>query len=181
MNLDSTARKYAEALFGIGQSTGKLLVFQTNAEDFQRILAQSKDLMTSLSHPNIRKKERMAIVNDVLSRCTYDPVFANFVRLVVERGRIQCFPKIVSSFTGLRDEADGRLRGVVYVASPMSADQLSKLRAKATQKLGHEVLLEERIDPSVIGGLRLEIDGRVYDSSVRRHLERLKESMNGKL
>ena len=95
MNLDSTARKYAEALFGIGQSTGKLLVFQTNAEDFQRILAQSKDLMTSLSHPNIRKKERMAIVNDVLSRCTYDPVFANFVRLVVERGRIQCFPKIV--------------------------------------------------------------------------------------
>ena len=56
----------------------------------------------------------------------------------------------------------------------MSAEQKTKLRAKAAQKLGHEVLLEERIDPSVIGGLRLEIDGRVYDSSVRRHLERLK-------
>ena len=181
MNLDSTARKYAEALFGIGRSQGKLAVFQSNAEDFQRILSQSKDLLTSLSHPNIRKNQRMAIVNGVLASCTYDPVFSNFVRLVVQRGRIQCFSKIVASFTGLRDEADGRLRGVVYVASPMSAEQRAKLRAKATEKLGHEVILEERIDPSVIGGLRLEVDGRVYDSSVRRHLERLKESMSGKL
>lgn len=181
MNLDATARKYAEALFGIGQSRGKLLVFQSNSEDFLKILKQSKDLMTSLSHPNIRKKQRMAIVEGVLSHCTYDHDFSNFVRLVVQRGRIACFPKIVASFTGLRDEADGRLRGVVYVASPMSADQKAKLRAKAALKLGHEVILEERIDPSVIGGLRLEIDGRVYDSSVRRHLERLKESINGKL
>ncbi len=177
MKSDSTAQKYAEALFGIGTSQGKLEVFQANAVDFQRILDSSKELMIALSHPNIRKTQRKEVINGVLAGSTYDPLFINFVKLVVDRGRIQYFSKIVHSFVGLRDAAVGRLRGVVYVADPLTAEQHERLRAKAQSKLGCEVVLEERIDPSIIGGLRLEINGRVYDSSVKRHLERLREAM----
>ena len=177
MKSDSTAQKYAEALFGIGTSQGKLEVFQANAVDFQRILDSSKELMIALSHPNIRKTQRKEVINGVLAGSTYDPLFINFVKLVVDRGRIQYFSKIVHAFVGLRDAAVGRLRGVVYVAEPLTADQHERLRAKAQSKLGCEVVLEERIDPSIIGGLRLEINGRVYDSSVKRHLERLREAM----
>ena len=180
MSSDTTAHKYAEALFGIGRDRGKLGVFQANAEDFLRILEGSRDLMTSLSHPNIRKAQRKAILDGVLSQCSYDLDFGNFLRLVVERGRIAYYPKMVSSFTGLRDEADGRLRGTVYSATPLSPSQRERLRARAQEKLGREVVLEERIDPSIIGGLSLEIDGRVYDGSVRRHLERLRLAMGGK-
>lgn len=178
MNSNSSAMKYAEALFGIGKSTGKLAVFQSNADDFLRILSGSKELMTSLSHPNIRRSSRKAILDEVLKKCSYDHVFENFLRLVVERGRISCYPKIVSCFVGLRDEADGRLRGVVYVAAPLSSEQREKLRRRVHEKMKREVLLEERIDTSLIGGLRLEIDGRVFDGSVKRHLERMRESMN---
>ena len=177
MSSDSTAHKYAEALYGIGKSRDKLDVFQKNAEDFLRILQSTPDLLTALSHPNIRKVQRKAILNEILSQCTYDIDFANFLRLVVDRNRIAHYAKMVSGFTGLRDEADGRLRGIVYSATPLSGAQKERLRARAQEKLGHEVLLEERIDPSLIGGLCLEIDGRVYDSSVRRYLERLRLAM----
>lgn len=177
MNADSTAQRYAEALFGIGQSSGKLAVFQQNAEDFLRVLNTSKELMTSLSHPNIRREQRKAIINGVLSNSTYDHVFSNFVRLVVERGRIMYFPKIVSRFIGLRDDADGRLRGVVYSATALSAVQMSRLKAKVESKLGHEVIFESRLDASLIGGLRVEVNGRVFDSSVKHHLEKMRETM----
>lgn len=177
MSSNTTALKYAEALFGIGKSSGKLAVFQANAEDFNALLERSKDLKVSLSHPNIRRAQRKAILEGVLSGCTYDPVFSNFLRLVVERGRIQYFSKIVASFSKLRDEADGRVRGVVYVASPMNASQRERLRQKLHERLGKEVLIEERIDPAIIGGLRLEVEGRVYDSSLQRHLERMREVM----
>lgn len=177
MSSDSTAQKYAEALYGIGKSSGKLAVFQANAEDFLKIFEGSRDLMTSLSHPNIRKSQRKAIVDEILRQCDYDAVFGNFLRLVVERGRMAYYPKMVSHFRTLRDEADGRLRGVVYVASPLTPAQRDKLRARAQEKLGHEVILEERIDPALIGGLKLEIDGRVYDGTVQRYLERLRLAM----
>ena len=52
---------------------------QQNAEDFLGVLKGSKDLMTSLSHPNIRREQRKAIINEVLSSSPYDHVFANFV------------------------------------------------------------------------------------------------------
>ncbi|MBR4985013.1 MAG: ATP synthase F1 subunit delta [Proteobacteria bacterium] len=177
MSSNTTAQKYAEALFGIGKSSGKLAVFQANAEDFSKILENAKDLKTALSHPNIRRVQRKAILDGILSGCSYDPVFANFLRLVVDRGRIQYFSKIVASFAKLRDEADGRVRGVVYVAAPMNASQRERLRQKVQQSLGKEVVIEERIDPDIIGGLRLEVDGRVYDSSLQRHLERMREAM----
>lgn len=180
MSSDTVAMKYAEALFGIGKSTGKLAVFQANADDFLKILTGSRELMTSLSHPNIRRSNRKAILDDVLKKCTYDHVFENFLRLVVERGRIAYYPRIVTSFMGLRDEADGRVRGAVYVATPMSQLQREKLRQRVAQKLNCEVIIEERLDASIIGGLRLEIAGRVYDSSVKRHLERMREAMNEK-
>ena len=177
MNADSTAQRYAEALFGIGQSSGKLAVFQQNAEDFLRVLKDSRELMTSLSHPNIRREQRKAIINEVLSDSPYDHVFSNFVRLVVDRGRIMYFPRIVSSFVGLRDDADGRLRGTVYSATPLSDIQMSRLKSKVEAKLGHEVIFETRIDASLIGGLRVEINGRVFDSSVKHHLEKMRENM----
>ncbi len=180
MSSDSTAQKYAEALYGIGKSSAKLETFQANAEDFLRILQGSKELMTSLSHPNIRRLQRKAIINEVLSQCDYDPVFSNFIRLVVDRSRITHYPKIVSRFIGMREEADGRVHGVVYSATPLSASQKEKLRLKAQSQLGREVILEEKLDESLIGGLRLEINGRVYDSSVKRHLERIRESISDK-
>ena len=178
MNLDSSAQKYAEALFGIGKSTAKLVVFQRNAQDFLELVRKSPDLMTSLSHPNIRRLQRKAIIDEVLSHCDYDPVFSNFLRIVVERSRMSCYPKMVSHFIGMREESEGRIRGVVFTATPLSAEQKLKLVQKAQSQLGHEVILEEKIDESVIGGLRLEINGRVYDSTVKRHLERIRESFN---
>lgn len=177
MKADMTAQRYAEALFGIGRDTGKLRVFEQNAADFERILKQSRDLRISLSHPNVAKARRGAIIDAVLRTSGYDPVFCNFVRLVVRRGRILYFPSIVASFAGLEDEAAGRMRGCVYAAQPLSEAQKSKLRDKVQHKLGCEVILTERRDESLIGGIRIEIGGRVYDGSVKHALETLEKAM----
>ena len=177
MNSDTVALRYAEALFSIGQNTGKLANFQKDAENFLKIFNESKDLRTSLTHPNIRRKQRKSIIDDVLANCSYDQLFANFLRLVVDRGRMGYYPKIVASFIGLRDEADGRLRGVVYSATQLSSSQRGRLKEKLEEKLGHEVIIEERIDESLIGGLRVEVEGRVFDGTVKHHLEKIRESM----
>ena len=94
-NVELSARRYAEALFGLVKSAGKLEVFQRNAEDFLGVLEHAKDLKISLSHPNIRREKRMQIINALLADSQYDATFANFVRLVVERGRIGVYPRIV--------------------------------------------------------------------------------------
>ena len=176
-NVELCARRYAEALFGLGQSSGKLQVFQSNAEDFLAVMERSKDLKVSLTHPNIRREQRLKIVNTLLADSAYDATFSNFVRLVVERGRASYFPRIVHEYIVLRDDADGRLRGVVYSATALSPEQRQRLNERLMLKLGHEVVLKERIDVSLIGGIRLEVAGRVYDGSVKHHLEQMQSSL----
>ncbi len=177
MNTDVTAERYAQAIFGIGRDTGKLASFQQNAEDFLRILQSSKALSTALSHPTIERRKRRAIADGVLAKCDYDKDFANFIRLIVERGRMTHYAAIVSSMSALRDEAEGRLRGTAYSAHPLTADQRQRLTAKVRAATGHEVKLKEVVDPSVIGGLRVEIAGKVYDGTVRRELEKMREAI----
>lgn len=177
MSTDVTAERYAEAIFEIGKSAGKLDIFQSNAEDFLGILKDSKELYTALTHPNIERAQRRRIIDEVLQHCRYDRVYSNFLRLVAERGRMSHYSNIVRSMSEFRDRAAGRLRGIVYSAQPLSSEQCKRLRAKVGQVLGREVVLNERLDASLIGGLRVEIDGKVYDSSVRRELEKMQERM----
>ena len=77
----------------------------------------------------------------------------------------------------LRDAAEGRLRGFVYVAQALTPSQKTRLTTKVCQVMGCEVLLSERIDPSLLGGMRVELDGKVYDSTVRRELEKMREAI----
>lgn len=175
MSSDSVARHYAEAIFGIGKAKHRLSLFQSNAEDFGKLLNQSKDLSLSLSHPNLSRGQRRGILDAVLLQSDYDPLFKNFLRVVVERGRIGLFKKILSEFIVLRDAFEGRLRGKVYSAVVLSPAQRAALLAKVQSKLSCEVILEEYVDASVIGGLRIEINGRVYDDTVRHQLEMLQD------
>lgn len=177
MQSDLSAQRYAEAIFGIGKDTGKLAVFEQNALEFQKLLETSQDLRISLTHPNIGIKQKEAIIGEVLQRCGYDEVFSNFLRLIVKRNRISCYGKIVSNLHVMRDESEGRIRGIVYSATKLKPSQVTALSQKIGGKMGRQVILEERLEPEILGGLRVEINGRVYDSSVRRQLEKLEESI----
>ena len=178
MSLESSAQRYAIALFEMARDGKKENEILSQARQFSELLKKSSDLRIALTHPNIQKADRKSILEGILARSDYDTMFANFLRVLVERGRAQLFSRIVSEYEVLLDAASGRVRATVYVANSLSAGQRSQLKAKIESQIGHEVVLQESLEPSIIGGFRLELQGRVYDSSIRRHLERLREEMH---
>lgn len=178
MSSDSSAKRYAVALFEMARDANRDSSIYQNACDFSGVLERSSDLKIALSHPNIQKADRKKIMSEVLASSGYDHLFCNFLKVLADRSKIALFPKILAEYEALRDKASGRIRAQVYVAQNISAAQKQTLKTKIEGQLGHEVVLQERIEPSIIGGFRLEINGRVYDNSIRRHLERLSEEMH---
>ena len=178
MSSESSAQRYATALFEMARDAQKVNIIMQNASDFLSILSRSKELKTALSHPNIQRADRKRIIDGVLKNAGYDPMFSNFLRVVVERGRIVIYPRIVSELEVLSDTSSGRVRANVYVAQSMTASQKAQLKARVESQIGHEVVLQEHIEASIIGGFRLELQGRVFDNSIRRHLERLRDEMH---
>lgn len=177
MNSDAVAGQYAQAIMGLALDSGKLDLIQANAKNFLEVLEKSKDLSIALSHPNVQRNQRRAIINAVLENSGYERHFVNFTKLLVDRGRIQIFDKIYESMLHQRDVAEGRLRAKVFTAQAMSQKQRDKLKAKVEKEMQCEVVFKEFIEPHLIGGLRLVIGDKVYDSSIRRHLDRLSENI----
>ena len=178
MSSDSSAQRYAIALFDMARDAKKVDVIMRDATNFSEVLSKSKELKMALSHPNIQRADRRKILNEVLKDAGYDPIFSNFLRVVADRGRILIYPRIVAELEVLSDASIGRVRASVYVAQPMKPAQKAQLKAKIESQIGHEVILQEKIEASIIGGFRLELQGRVFDNSIRRHLERLRDEMH---
>lgn len=177
MSNDSVASRYAQALLSLALEAQKLDVVQANAKNFLDVLETSKDLSIALSHPNVQLAQRRAIINAVLEKSDYDRLFINFTKLLVDRGRIQIFAKIYESILSQRDVAEGRVRALLISAQPVTEKQRQALKLKIETQMKCEVVFVEQIDPSIIGGVRLVIGDRVYDNSIRRHLQRLAEDI----
>jgi F-type H+-transporting ATPase subunit delta len=73
------------------------------------------------------------------------------------------------------NEAKGRVEAKVVLATPLEPKQRDQLVAALRAISGKEVLLREEADPELIGGLVVELEGRVYDGSVRMHLDRMRQ------
>lgn len=177
MNNDAAASRYAQALMSLALEAGTLDAVQANAKDFLAVLETSKDLSIALSHPNVQLVQRRAIINAVLGKSGYDRLFVNFTKLLVDRGRIQIFSKIYESILRQRDVAEGRVSALIVSAQPLSQGQREALKAKVEAQMKCEVVFKEHIDTALIGGVRLVIGDKVYDNSIRRHLDRLAEDI----
>ena len=100
------------------------------------------------------------------------------LRMMVSRGQVSAFSGMVRDYEELAREYRGEAVAVVTSAVPLSEAQTVALRQKLAKKLGQKITIQCREDPSLIGGLRVEVDGRVIDGSIRNKLEEIKEVMN---
>ena len=99
----------------------------------------------------------------------------HFLSLLVDRDRVGLLPSIASRYRRLLDEAKGRVEARVVAAALLSRDMMERVRVALQSISGKEVILHEETDPGLIGGVRIELEGRVYDGSVRTQLEKMKQ------
>jgi F-type H+-transporting ATPase subunit delta len=95
--------------------------------------------------------------------------------LLLARDRLKYLPEIVGCYRRLLNEARGRVEAKAVGASPLELAMVERLREVLRGIAGKEIVLQQETDPSLIGGVLIELEGRIYDGSVRTQLEKLKQ------
>jgi ATP synthase F1 delta subunit len=101
----------------------------------------------------------------------------NFILVLVDKGRAGHFPRIVRQYELLLHESQGFSHGIIYSAVNLSKEQLSSFENKVGEMIDKKVRLDNRNDKSLIGGVRIFVEGRLIDASVKKRLDHLKESL----
>lgn len=176
----SVAKRYARALFSIAVEAGAPSFEDVGAE-LSRIehLFDQTGLASVLGGGSVGATVRRELLDRVVTETRVSPVIGNFLRLLGDHGRLGELEAIDREYRRLSDRELGRVRAKVRTARPLDESDVRAITRAFEGGAGGSVLAEVEVDPELLGGVVVEIQGKVYDGSVRRQLERLRAELAG--
>jgi F-type H+-transporting ATPase subunit delta len=170
----SLSRRYTKALFQLAREGGQEDTIGREIEEFYQSFSAS-DLKKVLTNPAFGIGSRKSILVQVAKSLQLSLLTTHFLSLLLERDRLTYLSAIVSCYRRLLDEAKGRVEAKVVGASWLDTAMVERLREVLHGISGKEVVLHQETDPRLIGGVVVELGGKIYDGSVRTQLEKMKE------
>jgi F-type H+-transporting ATPase subunit delta len=170
------ARKYAHALFLSTKEKNLIDEAYRQFGDLKVFLAQDSSLLNFLNAPHILEEDKKSVVRDVFSG-RLEPLFIEFLLVLIEKNRIAYLPQVIDVFNHLVEEEKGIERVKVVTATQLDDSQKKRLAEKLAQKTGLQIILEERVDPSILGGMIVMMNNEIVDGSVRHGLQLLSEQL----
>ncbi len=173
--LSTIARPYAEAAFRIAKA-GDLNAWNSLIAELGAV-ADRPEMRALVLDPNVAADKLYGVFAGVLK----SPLTAegqNFLRLLVENDRVSALPEIASQFAALKNKLEGSAEADITTAFPMSDAQVAELVSGLAKKFGGLKLKSHvKVDPSLIGGVRVVVGDEVFDTSIRAQLERMRISL----
>ena len=180
MTSRGAAVRYARALFDISLAEGKdLLQTRRDLSDFARLVAGSEPLVRTLTNPAIPALRKRGVVEQLIARAgSLQPVVVKLLLLLAERDRFAILPEVAQAFDERVMDHQKVIKAEIVSAIALSADSVTALTDGLKRATGRDVQMETRVDSTLIGGAVARIGGTVYDGSVTRRLERMKETLS---
>jgi F-type H+-transporting ATPase subunit delta len=172
------AKRYARALFALASEKGKV---EAIGEELGRAVGAFGDekLAAVARSAAVDMSAKREIARQVAARLGVSHLVASFLGLLAERNRLGFLEAIGERYGRLVDESLGRVRARIVSARPLSDADRQRITKLFEEKTGKKVLAELEVDPDLLGGVLVEVGGRVYDGSVRTQLETIKSALAG--
>ena len=171
--LATIARPYAQALFDA--SAGKL---DETAQWVGQLaaVAGNAELLQVADSPKVQGSQLFELIAGLLPAALPE-AGKNFLRLVLDNGRLAALPEIASQFESLKNAATGAADAVIYSAFPMEGAELADLMALLEKRFGTRLQPTVVVDQELIGGVRVVVGDEVLDTSVKARIEQMKQAL----
>lgn len=177
MRKRALVKRYARALVGMAAQAGELHRVGEELSVFASFLRQNPELSTFFQNPSILLKDKQGVLEALARRVGLSPLTRGFLSFLVEQARLSELPGICLAYEELADEHLGRLRAAVTSPVPLRETEAERLQERLQESVGKVVYLETSIDPSILGGLIVQVKSTIYDGSLRTQLARMREQL----
>ena len=175
--MGSAGRRYAKALFALAKEKGLL---KETAEELSRAatIAQNPSVLTALRNPVLSGSQRQSLADMMVSELKLSDLSSRFLHLLAERRRLAELPAMSQRFEDMLDQNLGRVRAKIRSATELDSKQQQEVVTTFTKITGKEIVPEVIVEPELLGGIVVEIDGTVYDGSVKTQFARVAKNLS---
>jgi F-type H+-transporting ATPase subunit delta len=175
--VSGVAGRYATALFELALESNAIDQVRADLAKFQGLLGQSADLQRLVRSPVFTADVQEKALDAILKAAGIGGTAANVLRLVARNRRLFAVSDIIRDFNLLVASHKGEVSAQVTVAEPLSAARLAEVKAALAEVTGKDVVVDIKVDPTIIGGLVVKLGSRMIDTSLRTKLHALKNAM----
>ena len=178
MTNKTAAVRYARALFDVAlKEQADLEQIERQLGEFADLFKQYPELEKVLFNPAVPVPRKRAAVVEVLSRAKFGPVVTKLLTLLAERDRLVLVADVRTAFRDRLMDYRNVVRAEVTTATPIDPKRTEAIRSGLAKLTGRTVNIAAKVDPGIIGGVVARIGSTVYDGSVTRQLEKMKERL----
>lgn len=168
------ARRYAKALVEIGLKQGSLSALQQELAAVDALVRGHADLERLAAAPLLGPTKKAQAFDQVLAAAGMGETLRRFFVVVAQAARLDLVHEIVAAFDELVDERTGVVNASVASAQPLGSAQTRSLEASLSARTGKTVRLRWSLDPSLLGGIKVQVGSTVFDASLAGQLRQLK-------
>jgi len=177
MTQKTSAARYARALLDVALAEADPRHVEEQLAAVVDLFRSHDDLWAVMTNPAVSVTKKRAIVEALLPKLALGPVLQKLLLLLASRDRIRLLPDLLEAYrTRLLDHLR-IVRATVTTAVPLTVDQAQRVQQSLAALTGRTVQMSTAADPSLMGGVIARIGSTVYDGSIKRQLERLKEEL----
>ena len=175
--MTQTGNVYGEALYSLCREENLTKQVLSQLEALRQGFEAEPDFLRLLHSPSLSKEERCRILDESFRELVH-PYVLNFLKILTEKGYIRHFSDCCQAFRTQYNQDNGILPVTAVSALPLTEDQSARLRDKLTSVTGKTIELTNRVDPAVLGGLRLDYDGKRLDDTLSHRLDSIRNLLS---
>lgn len=174
--MSEVAIEYGQALYELASDESAEQQYLDELRGIDALLCEYPEYVRLLGAPNVPIKERQRMLDESFGgRC--EEYILSFLKLMVERGYAYFLRECITVYEDIYLERHGVVRARVRVAKPLDEQRLEKLRARLEAYSQKKVEMKVTVDPTLIGGIRVELDGKLLEGDVRSRLDKMRSDM----
>lgn len=171
------AIRYATSLFEVGTEENCLDALLEETEALRDLFSQSDELLRVLGTPVVTSEEKTSLIDNALGN-KVSKYMLNFLKILTEKHRIMQFEGIAKQFRLLYNQKNNIQDVVAVTAVPLSDKLSEKLKTKLEQITGKTIILDNKVNAEIMGGIILNMQGDQIDASVKGRIDELRQHIS---
>jgi len=175
--LNSTSRSYALALYELAKENSELSKVEDGLDGIKILLSKSSDFKDMILNPTITKEEKNKVISKMVDQYSFCQTLKKFLGFLTIKNRLFFLNQIIDSFLDLVSTSKKELKAKLLSSKELSKTEIEKIRNELSKDFQSPIKIDYKYDPTLIGGLVIQVGSVMVDTSIKSKLRQLQKSM----
>ena len=174
---DTSAGRYSLALYELAEESNTIEQIEKHSLSIINLISKSEDFSSLVKDPTNKKEDQLKVILKISEKFNLNDLLTKFLSFLISKRRFFYLEKILKNFIETCSKKRGEIKAELIVAKDLSENEINNIKAELTKNFDSKIKLNYKNDPSLIGGLIVQVGSTMIDTSIKNKLQQIENKM----